>query len=377
MLAHGDLLVAPVGAQELGRLGGGRVLRIGILRVLVQVARAVWNGVDGAVHFRVTHLEAGVGHVDHRAPAELALDADRVVVALRRRRVALDAEYGARPVGERTLRADRQQRIHRPVDDARRVLRRGVSRHRVEAVRVDVGVVVQADARVEAGLRVAGQVVGQAEARLGLDALTVAEALRIVGVQAAHHAVVTIPGARHEGTDVDVGEDLSRHRIERDVDVVDARRLVEPGCLGGIVAFGDEDRGRLLRVPGRVPQEAQAVVERQPPVGLPRVLQVELRDVALADDLGERVDFPVFAERAEEGVGVSCSWCRTGCSCRCVKVNSTGPWAGADTTAALRVLRELEVVAGLDRVVALDPCQVRAQGRQPRLALDRRAGCRT
>ena len=136
-------------------------------------------------HLAVAHLEPGVGHVEHRAPADLALHADRVVVALRRRGVALDAEHVARTIRERALRAGRQQRVHRPVDDARRVLRRWVARHRVQAVRVDVGVVVQPDARVQRRLRVAGEVPGQADARLRLDALIVAESLRVVGVSVA------------------------------------------------------------------------------------------------------------------------------------------------------------------------------------------------
>ena len=40
----------------------------------------------------MAHLEAGVGDVEHGAPAELALHPDRIVVAGRRPGVALKAE---------------------------------------------------------------------------------------------------------------------------------------------------------------------------------------------------------------------------------------------------------------------------------------------
>ena len=150
MLADRDVLVAEVRTQELGRFGRGGVLRIGVLRVDVEEPRPVRHGVDARRHLGVAHLEPGVGDIDDRAPADFALNAHRVVVALGRLGVALDAEDVARAIRERALRAGGEERVHGPVDDARRILRRWVPRHRIQAVRVDVRVVVQPDARVHA-----------------------------------------------------------------------------------------------------------------------------------------------------------------------------------------------------------------------------------
>ena len=135
-----------------------------------------------------------------------------------------------------------------------------------------------------------------------------------------------------------------------------------------IVAFRNEDGRRLRRVPRRVVEEAHAVVDRQPLAGLPRVLQVELGDGALALHLRERVDLGVVAEVAEQRVGVGVVRVE-----RIVDVGAevelAGPRTRADAAAAFRIARLLEVEAALDRVLPRDPGQVGANRGQPRFAL--------
>ena len=72
--------------------------------------------------------------------------------------------------------------------ESRVVLCRRIARQVVEPVRVDERVVVPADARVQGGLAVAGDVPRQPGARLGLDALADAEAGAVVPI-----VLVTMP----------------------------------------------------------------------------------------------------------------------------------------------------------------------------------------
>ena len=121
-------------------------------------------------------------------------------------------------------------------------------------------------------------------------------------------------------------------------------------------------------MPRLVPQEAHAIVERQPPVCAPRVLQVELRDDALALDLGKRIDFGVALEGTEQRVRDRLV--RVERIVRVdVEVELSGPRTGAHTAAAFGIAGLLQVEARLHRVPAANPREVRAKRRQPRLAL--------
>ena len=182
------------------------------------------------------------------------------------------------------------------------------------------------------------------QARLRLDALVVAEAFRVIRIAVGDHAVVAIAGSRNEAPDEHVRQRLIRDRIERDVRAVDDRRLIEPRRLGRIVAVGNENRRGLARIPRRVPQETHAVVERQTPGRLPRVLRVELVDVALADHFGERIDLGVVAERSEQRVRVAVVRVERVVGVG-AEVELPGPRARADAALAFGVLRQLEVVA--------------------------------
>ena len=71
----------------------------------------------------------------------------------------------------------------------------------------------------------------------------------VVGIGVGHHAVVAVAGASHERADEDVRH-VAGHRIERDVDVVDPRRLVEPRRLGRVVPFGHEHRAGCVECHG-------------------------------------------------------------------------------------------------------------------------------
>ena len=165
-----------------------------------------------------------------------------------------------------------------------------------------------------------------------------------------------------------LGSVSTRHRIERDVDVVDPRRLIQPRRLRRVVPLGHEHGGGLRRVPRRVPEEAQAVVERQRAGWPSRCPARRTPRCSASLDLGEGVDLGVVLERADERIGVAVvgveGVVRVG-----VERELPGPRPRADAAVPFGVLRELEVVARLDRMVALDPRQIGAKGRQPRFAL--------
>jgi len=161
------------------------------------------------------------------------------------------------------------------------------------------------------------------------DPLVVTEAFRIIGIAAPHHAVVGVARTRNEASDVGVGSHFAGDGVEGDVLVVDPRRLVEPRGPGTVVPVRHEGRRGQVGIPGLEPQEAHAVVERDAPAGLPRVLQVRLDEIAVRLHLGKGVDLGVVPERADERVregvaGVE----RVGAIGR--EVELPGPRAGTD-----------------------------------------------
>src|SRR5262249_34807930 len=94
-------------------------------------------------------------------------------------------------------------------------------------------------------LSVASQIPRDPRSRLRLDALVVAEALRVIRIAVRDHAVVAVASARNEAADEHVWQRLTGDRVERYVRAVDDCRLIEPRRLGRIVALRDEDGGRL------------------------------------------------------------------------------------------------------------------------------------
>ena len=243
-------------------------------------------------------LAARVGHVDHRAPAQLALDADRVVQRLRRRRIMLEPGHAARRLVEGRLRLGGLHQRDGGVAQHRVVLRGWLPPQDVEPVGVDEPVVVAPEARVQRRLAVARDVPRDADAALGLDALAHAEA-DAVGrpLVVGHHAVVGVAGVRHERADVHLRLELAGHGILRQVlTLFTLHRPVEQRGSSRDVPIGIPRRGaRALpgRRPRTEPEESHAVVNRQRPADLPRVLPVELDRGPAALHVGEAVGFGV------------------------------------------------------------------------------------
>ena len=186
----------------------------------------------------------------------------------------------------------------------------------------------------------------------------------VVGVVVADHAVRGVAGAGDEGAHVDVREHLAGDGVERHVRVVDARRLVEARGLGRVVALGHEGRRRQARAPRLVPEEAHAVVEREPARGFPGVLQIRLHLVTVGLHLRQVADLGVVAEDPQERVRVGVAGVER---VRGVgaEVELAGPGARAHAAEALGVLELLDVQAALPGVAALDPGQVVAERVEP------------
>ncbi len=182
-----DIAVADIGPEE---LRGQHSVLIGCVAAAGQVIGAQRRAVEVDPGLQMARQGAHVGHVHHGAHADIALHIEAVIVGHRCLILYVEALNGA---GEgQSFGAQQTAEIG--------VVNRGVILNRLrvfDAVGIIVGfvhVVEDTAAGAYHGLAVAEWIPGDAEARCGLDAAVIAQALRIVVARPAIHDPVIVPG---------------------------------------------------------------------------------------------------------------------------------------------------------------------------------------
>src|SRR5215469_3500752 len=127
-----------------------------------------------------------------------------------------------------------EKRIDRPVIlDGRENSRRVLGGRTPDA---DTRIIENRASSADSGLAVTEYIVGETEARSPVCGLLIDKAPRIAGIARQYPAITRVPGPRHKGSDIGLGQQRARVRILRHSYAVRQHRHIESRRIRGIVA---------------------------------------------------------------------------------------------------------------------------------------------